>query len=183
MTPPDYRAGPVSYFDSKGPGSKPTWYCCTHRCSSRGSDYKDPPPQPPDPILVTYELFLLDPPSPQKSKTNLSTYGCTFFINRYLGIRNCTFCHECIFIHFPLGGGLKDSAKKFKNCCPQNGVAKGKKDCLRKNPFAIGIIPPHRPSLVHPAKRRKKNRKSICRGRKTQEEDGGPPFFSSSFSL
>ena len=68
---------------------------------------------------------------------------------------------------------VKKTAKKFKNCCPQNGVAKGKKDYLRKNPFAVGFIPPHRPSLVHPAKRRKKNRKSICRGRKTQEEDGG----------
>ncbi len=33
----------------------------SHRCSSRGSDYKDPP-QPSDPIVVTYELYLLDPP-------------------------------------------------------------------------------------------------------------------------
>ncbi len=33
-----------------------------HRCSSRGSDYREPPPQPPDPIVVTYKLFLLDPP-------------------------------------------------------------------------------------------------------------------------
>ena len=41
-----------------------------HRCSSRGSDYKDPT-QPPDPIVATYELYLVDPPLALKIEDQL----------------------------------------------------------------------------------------------------------------
>ena len=63
-------------------------YRYRHRCSSRGSVVI--PGGLPDPIVVMYELYVVEqpPPSPpSKSETNLSTYGYRFMWKRRVQVR------------------------------------------------------------------------------------------------
>ncbi len=48
-----------------------------HTWARRGVRVNIPTPQPPDPIVVTYELYVVDPPSPQNSRGPCPTMDCT----------------------------------------------------------------------------------------------------------